>query len=356
MTTADAVVIGGGFYGCAIALHLKRKLRSVILLEAEPELLSRASYANQARIHNGYHYPRSLHTAYRSRANFQTFVRDYADCVVRDFTKLYCVARQNSKVTARQFERFCDLIGAPWRPARDEHRSLLNPRLIEAVYETQEYAFNSTILRELMRHRLETAGVEVRFGTRVERIDVNTPHLTLADGSEIEAGYVFNCSYAGLKSIEGMDAHCRTPMKFELAEMALLDVPPELRSLGITVMCGPFFSTMPFPPRGLHTLSHVRYTPHHEFPDDGTRAPESSGVSRAAHMLHDASRYLPALARAELKDSLFGVKALLLRNEIDDGRPILMERSETAKTVYSIMGGKIDNICDVLQRLEEEGL
>ena len=54
--TADAVIIGGGFYGSAIAIYLAktRGLRRLILLEREPELLIRASYNNQARVHNGY--------------------------------------------------------------------------------------------------------------------------------------------------------------------------------------------------------------------------------------------------------------------------------------------------------------
>ena len=69
--TADAVIIGGGCYGSAIAIYLakQRGLRRVILLEREPKLLSRASYTNQARVHNGYHYPRSFTTAFRSRVN-----------------------------------------------------------------------------------------------------------------------------------------------------------------------------------------------------------------------------------------------------------------------------------------------
>jgi glycine/D-amino acid oxidase-like deaminating enzyme len=60
----DAVVIGGGHYGLRIALHLWESwgLRDVLVLEAEPKLMSRASYANQARVHNGYHYPGSILT------------------------------------------------------------------------------------------------------------------------------------------------------------------------------------------------------------------------------------------------------------------------------------------------------
>ncbi|HEY0588257.1 MAG TPA: FAD-dependent oxidoreductase, partial [Pseudoduganella sp.] len=115
----DAVVIGGGFYGAAIAIYLakQRGLRRVVLLERETKLLGRASYHNQARVHNGYHYPRSFTTAFRSRVNLPKFVRDWPEAVKMDFIKLYAIARRNSKVTAKQFERFCNEIGAKIQPA-----------------------------------------------------------------------------------------------------------------------------------------------------------------------------------------------------------------------------------------------
>ena len=115
----DAVIIGGGFYGAAIAIYLakQRGLKRIVLVECESALLTRASYNNQARVHNGYHYPRSFTTAYRSRVNLPKFVRDWPDAVKQDFTKLYAIARRNSKVTAKQFERFCWEIGAKIQPA-----------------------------------------------------------------------------------------------------------------------------------------------------------------------------------------------------------------------------------------------
>ncbi|MCI5763058.1 MAG: FAD-dependent oxidoreductase, partial [Actinobacillus porcinus] len=68
MASKSAVIIGGGFYGVNIALYLSqyKNIKDIVILEKEAQLLSRASYVNQARIHNGYHYPRSFTTAYRS--------------------------------------------------------------------------------------------------------------------------------------------------------------------------------------------------------------------------------------------------------------------------------------------------
>ena len=122
----DAVVIGGGFYGCAIALYLskERGFNNILLVEKEGEILSRASYTNQARVHNGYHYPRSFTTAFRSRINMPRFIEQW-DVAIKGFLKVYAIARHNSKVTAKQFVRFCREIGADIKTAPPDITALL---------------------------------------------------------------------------------------------------------------------------------------------------------------------------------------------------------------------------------------
>ena len=68
----DVVVIGAGFYGSLISIFLNKykKINKILLLEKEAEIMNRSSSRNQARIHNGYHYPRSFMTANRSHQNF----------------------------------------------------------------------------------------------------------------------------------------------------------------------------------------------------------------------------------------------------------------------------------------------
>ena len=99
----DAVVIGGGFFGCRLSLYLKEYMKDVLILEKDGDLLQRASYNNQARVHNGYHYPRSILTALRSRVNFSQFVNEYRECIYNDFDKYYAVGKLFSKLNARQF-------------------------------------------------------------------------------------------------------------------------------------------------------------------------------------------------------------------------------------------------------------
>lgn len=364
----DAIIIGGGFYGAAIAIYLARErgLKRILLIEREAALLTRASYNNQARVHNGYHYPRSFTTAYRSRVNLPKFVRDWPNAVKRDFTKLYAIARRNSKVTARQFERFCHEIGARIQPAAPAQTALFEPRLIEAVYLVEEYAFDSTQLASWAAAELNACGVQTRLQTRVTAI-ANGPQggllvtTTPEHGDEIQltSRLVFNCTYSGLNQLTGDFPGTRTRLKHEITEMALMQVLPALQDLGITVMDGPFFSMMPFPARGLHTLSHVRYTPHLHWHDAQGIDPyqklsDYEQATRVDRMVRDVGRYLPAVLESKYVESLFEIKTILVKNEGDDGRPILFEKHPEMPGCYSVLGGKIDNIYDVWEKLDAE--
>lgn len=364
----DATVIGGGFYGAAIAVYLVRQrgFGRVLLLEREPTLLARASYHNQARVHNGYHYPRSFTTAFRSRVNLPRFVRDWPEAVQQDFTKLYAIARRNSKVTARQFERFCAEIGAPLQQADSELQRLFEPRLIEGVYLVQEYAFNSKKLAEWATRELREAGAQLWLNacaTAIRRGPDQSLQVELRrEGGArqtVETAYVFNCSYSGLNQFSGDFQGVQASLKQEITEMALVRMPSALKDFGVTVMDGPFFSFMPFPARGLHTLSHVRYTPHCHWTDELHTNPygrleQYERMTRFDRMLRDVVRYMPCARDMEYVDSLFEVKTVLQKNEGDDGRPILFEKHGELPGCYSVLGGKIDNIYDVLQKLDTE--
>lgn len=367
----DSLIIGGGFFGLYIAEHLTRRGRRVVVCERQAELMGRASYANQARVHNGYHYPRSMLTALRSRVSFPRFVAEFDACIDRSFEKYYMVGRMLSKVTARQYEQFCQRIGARCEPATSRVRRLVNPRLVEEVFSTTEFAFDAVKLRDMMISRLAAAGVEHRLRCTAHRLapvaegglDV-TLQMEGHPEETLRVGQVFNCTYAMLNFVLENSGLPRIPLKQELAEIALVEVPPAVSALGITVMSGPFFSVMPFPPRGLHSFSHVRYTPHCEWfegPDLQYRSAYEV-FNRAQKrtswpaMIRDAQRYIPALSECRYRESLWEVKTVLPRSETDDGRPILFKPDYALPGVHCVMGGKIDNVYDVVDVIDQLGL
>jgi glycine/D-amino acid oxidase-like deaminating enzyme len=366
----DSIVVGGGFYGARLARMLRGRGGRVLLVERESQLLGRASLRNQARVHNGYHYPRSILTSLRSRLNYARFLAEYADCVDESFTHYYGIAR-GSKVTASQFAQFCRRIGAPLSAAPAPIAKLFNPDRIESVFEVRECAFDAVKLRDRVTRELEAAGVEVVLQTEALRIASvrGSSRVTLRRGSEefdLGAKMVLNATYSRLNHLLVNSGAAIIPAKLELTEMALVEPPPELNGAAVTVMDGPYFSMMPYPSRtcrpdgsggSLFTLSHVRYTPHcswHDRPGEAITSvddPRRGRTSRNVHMVRDAERYLPAMRSSRYVDSLWEVKALMPRSEQDDSRPILLRRSDEHPSCLTVLGAKIDSVYDVEEAL-----
>jgi glycine/D-amino acid oxidase-like deaminating enzyme len=353
----DAIVVGGGFYGARLALTLRSMGRTVLLVEREATLLSRASLRNQARVHHGYHYPRSLLTSLRSRSNYARFIAEYGECVDQSFPHYYAIARRVSKVTASQFVAFCGRIGAPVAPAPASVVALFDSARVESVFAVDECAFDAEKLAARLGADLARAGVMVLLETEVLQLGPSVRMQGRGAALDIRTDLVLNCTYSAINHLLGRSGATLVPAKHELTEMALVQPPAELNGAAVTVMDGPFFSLMPYPSRGLFTLSHVRYTPHCTWQDAVGLTPRvgdemlAGRESRFAHMVHDAVRYLPSMRSARYVDSLWEIKTIMPRSEQDDSRPILLQRSRERPGCITVLGAKIDSIYDA-----EEGL
>lgn len=365
MEQFDTIIIGGGFYGLRIAQFLKEELNreKVLVLEKEADVMQRASYNNQARVHNGYHYPRSVLTALRSRINMPIFSKEYSEAIVKDFTKYYGVARNFSKVSARQFIRFYERIGSSIEPS-EEGMQYFDTRLIEEVFKVQEYVFNSKTIKDALLKKHKELKTPIHLSETVKSINNVNNHDDLIEVETQKATYkakfVLNTTYSSINNVNRSSGLPVIPFKHELTEMCLVKVPEELQDKAFTIMCGPFFSLMPFPDKGLFTLSHVRYTPHSEWYDsnDGLRdshayLEEVERVSHFPQMIADVRRYMPLANKISYSgESLWEIKTVLPQSEEDDSRPILYkDHYGGIRNYVCIMGGKIDNIYDVFKEL-----
>jgi glycine/D-amino acid oxidase-like deaminating enzyme len=360
-----AVVVGGGFFGCALAIHLARSRDRVVLLEREPQLMARASLRNQARVHRGYHYPRSLRTGIRSRANYERFVADHSDAIDQSFESVYAIARNSSRVSANQFRLFCDRIGAPVRDAGRAISRLFDPELIEATFLVEEATFNATAIALAFETELERARVEVHLGQDVRRLVAveGGVGVTCADDptrTRYLAPEVFACVYGATNELLGRSGQPLIPLRQQDAELALIRVPDELKAIGVTVMDGPYFSALPYPPQpGIHTLSHVRFTPRMTVdgrPDQPRSAANVTPGTAYRYMIQDARRYLPVLGDSEYLGSFHETKVVPLEDDQSDGRPILVHQPAAIPGLTFVVGGKLDNVYDVLERLDQATL
>ena len=103
----DRIIIGAGIYGLYAALFCCQRGQHVLVLECDQAAFGRATYINQARVHQGYHYPRSMSTAMKSAGYFDRFNKDFAFCINKEFDKIYATSSRFSWSDGQQFKAFC---------------------------------------------------------------------------------------------------------------------------------------------------------------------------------------------------------------------------------------------------------
>lgn len=366
----DKLIIGAGLYGLYAALYCAKRGQQVTVLEMDEAPFARATYINQARVHMGYHYPRSLSTAMKSAGYFKRFVEDYSFCILFDFQQIYATSQHFSWTDAREFQKFCRDAGIPCEPLPVDR--YFKEGSCDGAFLTKEYTYDAHILRDYFLEELgKYTGVKLLWGREVHRIIKNADNYeiyALHQGTEerFEAPFVLNATYASvnqvLKQVEGAEPF---GIKYELCEIILCRVNEALKNIGLTVMDGPFFSIMPFGRTGYHSLTSVTFTPHRTSFDSVPRFPCMEGGACADGWLgncndcvnrpESAWEYMSALARKYVRDvygfayekSLFSMKPILKASEIDDSRPTVIRYASRKPVFLSVLSGKINTVYDL---------
>ena len=370
----DRIIIGAGLYGLYAALTWAKKGYSVIVLEQEKEPFARATYINQARVHMGYHYPRSLTTAIKSAGYFKRFVDDFGFCIHDKFEQIYATSEQFSWTNAKQFVEFCK--AANIRCDEVAAARYFKQGMCDGAFLTEEYTYDAKLLGAYYQEQLkDKKNVKIQYGVRIEKIikSGNVFVIRMQDGTEYETPFILNATYASVNQIieklEGVEKE-EFNIKYELCEIILCEPSDKLKHIGFTVMDGPFFSIMPFGKTGLHSLTSVTFTPHvtsyQALPtfscqkglESGTYScsPQRLGnCSLCPHKPESAWRYMSHLANKYMKEeygytykeSLYSMKPILKSSEVDDSRPTAIRVLSTEPTFISVLSGKINTVYDL---------
>lgn len=366
----DKIIIGAGLYGLYAAEFCGRQYpeQKILVLEKDREPFSRATYINQARVHMGYHYPRSISTAMKSAHYFNRFMEDFSFCVLEDFEQIYATSADFSWTNAKQFEKFCrdaqipcDVINA---------NLYFKDRQCDGAFLTKEYTYDAMILKDYFLKKISALqNVEIRCNVNITAIQQagSLYEIALMDYEKLETPFLLNATYASTNQIIKMLGFEPFKIKYELCEIILCNVNERLKGKGITVMDGPFFSIMPFGKTGYHSLTSVTFTPHvtsyGEVPSfDCQRL--SNGYCDTASLGNcdgciakpkSAWPYMSSLAHKYLKDelqfeyshSLFSMKPILKASEIDDSRPTVVKCFSQNPTFISVLSGKINTVYDL---------
>ncbi len=362
------IVVGGGLFGVWTSLELARRGQTVTLLEQSSKLMTRASTVNQARLHTGLHYPRSLSTARGALAGYERFRAEFPEAIHR-FHQVYAIARHGSSTTAAGFESFIDRLGVS--AERVPVSNWFNPSLVEAAWTVEEPSFDiEEVHRTLARQLASQPRITVRTSAKVVRASASPSGVRaeLADGESIEGDGLVIATYAGINALRTTLDLEPLPLAHEMAEITIGRVTAPIEGMGFTVMDGQYWSMMPYGHSGRATLTSVGLTPSRRsvglpaFPCQERRqgcSPlalaecstcDERPPSSRRHKVQQMSAFLKAGDAFTPEKSVWTIKTVLKTAEVDDARPTVVLK-EPSRPVWTVFSGKVSTIFDVEQGL-----
>jgi len=180
-------IIGSGWYGCHLALSLKKKGHEVTIYEKNPTIFSGISGKFGIRLHAGPHYPRSLETRKSCQRGLVEFKQRYPDLVIEHEYSVYGLGRVDaernpSRISVKQFKDVC---------AETDGCLEIDPKM--RGYQELQYAVEvdepSIVLGNRLRNKfsleLRKAKIPIKFNTSVKKTSNNGTSVTIETDEEI---------------------------------------------------------------------------------------------------------------------------------------------------------------------------
>ena len=339
-------VLGGGIFGVSCANELGA-FCDVTLFERHDELLGEASTLNQWRYHHGFHYPRSVEMIREIQECRPEFETVYGEAIEPDVESYYAVAKGGRTITRERYLHICesmrlDFIEAPPPPG------ILDTEKVSLCLRTGESVFSADRLRSVMQRKLSgLPNVAVAKSTEVveaELLSDGRKLLSFRSGDRNRSDvfdYVVNATYANRNRLALWLNFPVKPLRFDLLELLVLEVP--MPNVSITILDGPFTSIVSMAEKNRFSLSHIQQSVHMSAtPPDGLPPMWRQPASNRDNLMRHAMRYLPILAEARVLESRFGTRTVHATPEDIDGRPTVV--TDHGFGCWSVLGGKV-NTC-----------
>ena len=339
-------VVGAGIFGITAAVRLAGAGHDVVLFERSDRILSGASFANQYRLHRGYHYPRSKATALQSLRAEPAFREEYGGAVFAGGDHYYCIAASDSKTSCEQFEAFCRDLGLSYEPVTLD---LVDPSMIAGSYRVTERLIDVEALVRLCRAKIERSGVNLKLSTLFKPQMARGYDLTVV------------ATYANLNSALPERVGTNRPFQFEVCEKPVVSLPPEFAGKSAVIMDGPFMCFDPIGRTGRFVLGNVVHAIHATtvapkpiideaiapMLDRGVVA--DPAVTNIERFLEHGSRYIPGLRDAQHLGSMFTIRAVLPHTDATDERPTQV--TDLGDGLISIFSGKIGTCVEAAEKV-----
>lgn len=227
-------ILGCGWYGAHLAVALSRAGHEVEVHESADHIFAGASGGNPARLHKGFHYPRSRLTRAACLDHADAFMRAYGQLTRAIPINLYAVAAQDSMVDFGTYRDTMSSSGVGFLSV--DEPAIYGLANVEGALLTAE---RHIVIAEARAWFEREIGHLVQYGRPAVDLDSDQWDLTL------------DCTFCS-QDAEAID-------RYEPCLTVLVEGPTHQ---GLTIMDGQFPSLIPFDEaQGLSSLTSALHTP-----------------------------------------------------------------------------------------------
>jgi hypothetical protein len=311
-------ILGSGFYGCHLAIALLRDGHEVEIHEIKDRMFAGASGAIPARIHRGFHYPRSASTRAASNEHYKEFMAHYGAFTRGVPVNIYAIAAHESMI---DFETYRKILKDSVEFITVESPEELGLRNVEGALLTGERHIVIDRARGHFESQLKDHVILNRAPDNSGNFDW-TIDATFCANENIGVERYEPCLVVILKGAE--------------------------TSKAVTIMDGPFPSLYPWNEEaGLSSLSSAQWTPfsktcktYKEAWDMLASFTQEDLKTRGQSMIESMAKYYPAIYEYVPVDYKTSIRAIPFSGS--DAR--LVEVVETQPHTIRIRAGKIDAV------------
>ena len=341
----DVAVIGAGLFGVYAAIEIAKTGQSVVLIEQDNDILTRASFVNQARLHTGLHYPRSFDTAQDCLTTYHEF-RAQFEPAIRDFKHIYAVSTEGSLTTPEKFLSHAAQLGLKVKDI-NRHHELFLPSKTQLTLEVEEPSVDMNIVRQILLQKLKDSSVDIILNNRIESMHDIGSVFYLYDKKlkPVECKRLVLAAYSDINRLRQIIYLEKLPLKHEFCQVVLGKMEDaSWNNLGITVVDGQFWSCMPFGLSDLHSVTSVTYTPMQE----ALTPVELDDTMKQDYMqiIDHMNEFMAVRPKFRYEKTLRTVKTVLAGVDLDDRRPTII-RKDLDERVVTILSGKLNTVVNL---------
>ena len=340
-------IVGGGIFGITASIILAKN-HQVELFEKNNELLQSASGSNQYRVHRGYHYPRSPDTVNDIIESESSFKEIFSDAMLTDFEHYYCIAKENSLTSAKQFLDFCNKFQLEYTPSQLQ---FMNKDSIEMCIRVKESVYDPEKLRQVCWKKLKDQNVKIHLSNKV------------SDDLFEKFDRVVICAYTGINQLLKQYPTQQNEYQFELCEKPVVKLPESFKNKSVVIMDGPFMCIDPLGNTGLHLLCNVVHEIHQtnigKYPSINKKFVDliDKGIiknpsqTNFPKFIESTIDFIPEITKAKHVGSMFTYRAVPPRVEETDARPTIVK--EINNKIVTLFSGKITTCVEAAKKVEK---